>query len=98
MAVVGDLTTEGLAERVVAEAVERHGRLDGLVNNAALVLEGDLLGTDMDNWRRTMQLNVEVPFPWCKAAVPAMLEGAAARSSTSPRPRGSSPGRTTSPT
>jgi NAD(P)-dependent dehydrogenase (short-subunit alcohol dehydrogenase family) len=73
--VVGDLTEDGLAERVVAEAVERHGRLDGLVNNAALVLEGDLLGTDLDNWRRTMALNVEAPFAWSKAAVPAMLEG-----------------------
>jgi len=73
--VVGDLTTAGLAERTVAETVERTGSLDGLVNNAALVLEGDLLGTDMDNWQRTMQLNVEVPFLWCKAAVPAMLAG-----------------------
>ena len=73
--IVGDLNEEGLAERVVAETVERTGSLDGLVNNAALVLEGDLLGTDTDNWRRTMQLNVEAPFAWCKAAVPAMLAG-----------------------
>lgn len=74
-AVVADLTEDGLAERVVADTVERTGSLDGLVNNAALVLEGDLLGTDADNWRRTMQLNVEVPFAWCKAALPAMLAG-----------------------
>ena len=73
VAVVGDLTTDGLAEQTVAEAVERHGTLDGLVNNAALVLEGDLLGTDMDNWRQTMQLNLEVPFAWCKAALPVLL-------------------------
>ena len=72
-AVVGDLTAEGLAEQTMAAAIERHGSLDGLVNNAALVLEGDLLGTDMDNWRRTMQLNLEVPFAWCKAALPLML-------------------------
>jgi NAD(P)-dependent dehydrogenase (short-subunit alcohol dehydrogenase family) len=72
-AVVGDLNEEGLAERVVAETVGRTGKLDGLVNNAALVLEGDLLGTDLDNFRQTMQLNVEAPFAWCKAAVPAML-------------------------
>ncbi len=73
VAVVGDLTTDGLAEQTVAEAVERHGTLDGLVNNAALVLEGDLLVTDMDNWRQTMQLNLEVPFAWCKAALPVLL-------------------------
>ena len=74
-AVVGDLTVERLAEQVVADTVERTGSLDGLVNNAALVLEGDLLTTDMENWRRTMQLNVEVPFTWSKAAVAAMLAG-----------------------
>ena len=74
VAVVGDLTAEGLAEQTVAEAIERHGSLDGLVNNAALVLEGDLLDTDPDNWRRTMELNLEVPFRWCKAALPVMLD------------------------
>ena len=72
-AIVGDLTAEELAARTVAETVDRHGSLDGLVNNAALVLEGDLLETDWDNWRRTMALNVEVPFAWSKAAIPAML-------------------------
>jgi NAD(P)-dependent dehydrogenase (short-subunit alcohol dehydrogenase family) len=74
-AVVGDLTADGLADQVVTETVARTGSLDGLVNNAALVLEGDLLSTDTDNWRRTMQLNVEVPFTWCKSAVTAMLAG-----------------------
>jgi len=72
-AVIGDLTTDGLAERTVAEAVERFGTLDGLINNAALVLEGDLLDTDVDNWRRTIELNLEVPFAWCKAALPVLL-------------------------
>ena len=72
---VGDLLEDGLAERVVADTVERNGKLDGLVNNAAVVLEGDLLGTDIDNWRQTMALNVEAPFAWCKAAVPVMLDG-----------------------
>ena len=43
VAVVGDLTAEGSPSEVVAETVERTGSLDGLVNNAALVLEGDLL-------------------------------------------------------
>jgi NAD(P)-dependent dehydrogenase (short-subunit alcohol dehydrogenase family) len=27
----------------------------------------------MDNWRETMQLNLEVPFAWCKAALPVLL-------------------------
>jgi NAD(P)-dependent dehydrogenase (short-subunit alcohol dehydrogenase family) len=72
--VVGDITEEGMAERVVGLAVERFGRLDGLVNNAALVLEGDLLQTDWDNWRRTMTINLEAPFRWCQVAIPAMLE------------------------
>lgn len=73
-AVVGDITEDGIAERVVARAVERFGRLDGLVNNAALVLEGDLLATDWDNWRRTLAINLDAPFRWCQVAIPAMLE------------------------
>jgi NAD(P)-dependent dehydrogenase (short-subunit alcohol dehydrogenase family) len=73
VAVVGDLTEDGLAERVVAQATEQLGGLDGLVNNAALVLEGDILATDTEAWRRTMALNVEAPFRWSQAAIPAML-------------------------
>jgi NAD(P)-dependent dehydrogenase (short-subunit alcohol dehydrogenase family) len=73
--VVGDITEPGLAESVVAQARERFGRLDGLVNNVALVLEGDILAATGDDWHRTIAINVEAPFRWSQAAIPVMLEG-----------------------
>jgi 2-keto-3-deoxy-L-fuconate dehydrogenase len=73
-AVVGDVTHEGLAERVVGVARDRFGRLDGLVNNVALVLEGDVLTTTHDDWAQTMAINLEAPFRWSQVAIPVMLE------------------------
>jgi 2-keto-3-deoxy-L-fuconate dehydrogenase len=73
-ALVGDVRDRKLAERAVAEAVERYGSLDGLVNNVALVEEGDIMGTDQRIWDDTVSINVEAPFRWIQAAIPAMLE------------------------
>jgi 2-keto-3-deoxy-L-fuconate dehydrogenase len=74
-ALVGDITDPALAERAVHQAIERFGRLDGLVNNVALVEEGDILDTTPEVWSRTFAINVEAPFRWIQAAIPAMLEG-----------------------
>jgi 2-keto-3-deoxy-L-fuconate dehydrogenase len=73
-AIVGDIRDGELAKRAVAEAVQRYGALDGLVNNVALVEEGDITETDQRIWDDTMAVNVEAPFRWIQAAIPAMLE------------------------
>jgi NAD(P)-dependent dehydrogenase (short-subunit alcohol dehydrogenase family) len=73
-AIVGDIRDRELAQRAVAEAVERYGGLDGLVNNVALVEEGDIMETDQRIWDDTISINVEAPFRWIQAAIPAMLE------------------------
>lgn len=73
-AMVGDVRDGALARRAVAEAVERYGGLDGLVNNVALVEEGDIMETDQRIWDDTISINVEAPYRWIQAAIPAMLE------------------------
>ncbi len=73
-AMVGDVRDGALARRAVAEAVERYGGLDGLVNNVALVEEGDIIETDQRIWDDTISINVEAPYRWIQAAIPAMLE------------------------
>jgi len=73
-ALVGDVRDTALAGRAVAEAVSRYGGLDGLVNNVALVEEGDIMETDQRIWDDTISINVEAPFRWIQAAIPAMLE------------------------
>lgn len=72
-ALVGDVRDAELAAQAVAEAVSRYGGLDGLVNNVALVEEGDIMETDQKIWNDTIAINVEAPLRWIQAAIPAML-------------------------
>lgn len=60
----------------MAEAVERElGRIDGLVNNAALYAGLQLRGPmdlPVDEWDKVMAVNVRGPFLCARAVVPAM--------------------------
>ena len=56
-------------ERVVAATIERFGRLDILVNNAATnPYYGPTLEVDKGRYDKTFQVNLEAPLLWCKAA------------------------------
>lgn len=65
-----DLSDPEAPERIVAKAVEAFGRVDGLVNNAAIVPFHDLASTDLALWDRTFAINVRAPFLLIKAALP----------------------------
>lgn len=56
-------------ERAVAATIERFGRLDILVNNAATnPYYGRTLDVDKPRYDKTFQVNLEAPLLWCKAA------------------------------
>lgn len=60
----------------VASTVQREfGRLDVLVNNAAIVLLGPLESTTHAAWTRLMSVNVDSVFLGCKAMLPLLREG-----------------------
>jgi len=70
-----DVTDPASARAMVEAAVARFGRLDGLINNAALY--GALHGGRFDaideaEWDACMAVNVKGIWNCCKAAVPAM--------------------------
>ena len=67
---VGELLEPGCAARLVDVAVATFGRLDGIVNNAALVASGDLGSTTRDLFERIMGVNVLVPLELTRAALP----------------------------
>jgi NAD(P)-dependent dehydrogenase (short-subunit alcohol dehydrogenase family) len=71
--VEGDVTKPGDAERAVAAVVERHGRLDALINNAANTAPtGRVENTTDDAWRQILEPDLTGPFYMCRAALPVM--------------------------
>jgi NAD(P)-dependent dehydrogenase (short-subunit alcohol dehydrogenase family) len=68
--VVGDVSRAGDVDRAVATAVERHGRLDVVVNNAGILDVHAVDDTPEDVWDRVMAVNVKSVYLVCRAAVP----------------------------
>lgn len=71
--VVGDVSQEATAERMVATARERWGRLDVLVANVGEMFFKDIDETTVEEWDRLMAVNLRGQFLVCKHAIPAML-------------------------
>jgi meso-butanediol dehydrogenase / (S,S)-butanediol dehydrogenase / diacetyl reductase len=72
--VAGDVMEKGLAERLVAQAVAKHGHLDILVNNAGIIHRGNILETSDDDFARVMGVNVDAVFRFSRAAVAQMVK------------------------
>jgi NAD(P)-dependent dehydrogenase (short-subunit alcohol dehydrogenase family) len=70
--VAGDVRERSTADRVVGTAVERHGRLDVLVNNAAIDHTGDVLETPIEEVRALFDVNVFGAIHMLQAAGRAM--------------------------
>lgn len=69
-----DVSDEGAARSFVEDAAGRMGGLDILVNNAGLMLLGPVEGTDTEEWRRMVQVNVLGLLYCTQAAMPLMRE------------------------
>ena len=70
----GDLTEPGNCQKLVADCVHRFGRLDVLVNNAGIYIRGDAAETRIEDWRRTLAVNLDAPFYLSQAALPHLLQ------------------------
>lgn len=64
-----DLTDPEAPDRIIAETMERFGRLDIVVNNAGMGLRASVEETSTDMWDLHMNLNARAPFLLCRAAV-----------------------------
>jgi NAD(P)-dependent dehydrogenase (short-subunit alcohol dehydrogenase family) len=71
-AVDGDLAADGVPEGIVERTLARFGRLDILVNNAALPLTTRFENISAEEWRRAFEVNLTAPFLLLRAAAPAM--------------------------
>lgn len=68
-----DVSNEAAVQQVVDFTVERDGRLDVLVNNAAVSVGKPLTETSLDDWSRVMAINLTGVFLMARASVRSML-------------------------
>ena len=73
--VVCDVTDEADRERLIDGVIERHGRLDGLVNNAGTGADGPALRTSAETFANVLDLNLTAPFALSCLAAQRMRDG-----------------------
>ena len=73
-AFAADVADGTQAESLVRAVIERHGRLDGLVNNAGRTLVGPFLDIDPGTWDEVIRTDLTAAFHTCRAAIPTMIE------------------------
>jgi NAD(P)-dependent dehydrogenase (short-subunit alcohol dehydrogenase family) len=69
-----DVTIEDQVHHLFATAVERHGRVDGVVHAAGVAGGGPVHLLDGNEWQRVIDVNLTGTFLVCKHALVQMLE------------------------
>jgi len=59
---------------LVAEVLDRHGRIDHLVNNAGLLVENTARRMTLDEWDTAIRVNLSSAFYLAQAVIPPMIE------------------------
>ena len=75
--VVGDVTDDAQCARIVNEAAESMGGIDGLVCNVGIGAGGGLAHTTVEQWDAVFAVNTRAHFLLCQAALPLMEENSA---------------------
>jgi NAD(P)-dependent dehydrogenase (short-subunit alcohol dehydrogenase family) len=75
----GNVGEPGDCERVVREVIERHGRLDVLVNNAGITQDRPVWRMSVDDWHKVLRVNLSGAFYLSKPALEHMIERGSGR-------------------
>jgi len=68
-----DVTSEEDVAAAVEFTLAAYGRMDGIVNNAGILIPNDVVSATADEYERTFDVNVKGVFLGCKYAVPALI-------------------------
>jgi len=72
LAVPGDVAEAGVPDDIVRRTLDQFGRIDILVNNAALARSTRFSNLSAEEWRQALEVNLTAPFLLIKAVLPAM--------------------------
>ena len=74
-----DVTDAAAIEQSIAGILERHGRIDVLVNNAGITRDTLLLRMKRDDWDSVLQTNLTAAFACAQAVLKPMIKQRAGR-------------------
>jgi 2-dehydro-3-deoxy-D-gluconate 5-dehydrogenase len=77
--VATDMRDEASVAALVPEVIARHGRVDGLINNAGIAPAGKFVTQDPEVWKDALAVNVVAPMLLAQAAGVHMIEQGAGR-------------------
>jgi 3-oxoacyl-[acyl-carrier protein] reductase len=72
-ALQGDASQKADADRIVAQVLEKWGKLDILVNNAGIVRDSLIAQMSAENWRAVIENNLTSVFNFCQAVTKPMM-------------------------
>jgi NAD(P)-dependent dehydrogenase (short-subunit alcohol dehydrogenase family) len=70
----GNVGSADDCRRTINEILERHGRLDVLVNNAGITIDKTVLKMTDEDWYKVLAVNLSGAFFMSQAALPHMIE------------------------
>ncbi len=74
LAVRCDVTRQEDIDHAVAQTLEQFGRIDILINNAAVLIPGTILDMQPRHWDLILRINLTGPFLFCRAVIPVMVQ------------------------
>ncbi len=69
-----DFLDSSAPKKIIETIIEKHGRLDVLINNAGMMIEGTVLESSEEDWASTIQVNLTAPFLLIKHAMPHLIK------------------------
>ena len=72
--IAADLSENGAAEKLIADTIERAGRIDVLVNNAGITADTLMMRMNDEQFDKVLNTNLRATFQLCRAAIMPMMK------------------------